>query len=1120
MKAICKKITDYNYLIETENNKFFELPKFIYKDYSISEGAELDGFIQFDKRKNILFEPNHPVYFINDIYEFIVDDFTTFENKNYIIVKDCFENTIRVHALKWHKPDNFKKGNKLKCQVFGLKSGKPLLRNLDFKHPVYEVGKEYEFEFIGFDKKILPDGRPLDILKLKGIDGCIHETPPLPSQSGHKFHPKSLKCKVIDITSYLKLEQTSFKDPYFAKIEEIIKIDSQTIQKYFYNFKSDEKYKELFLQYESTNSLWTITYCNKVLPELILDLAQNFNFKEASKLTEILLEIENWILKSGLIDSFKKEITKEQIKIKSERFIEKYEIMKSVFGFILNNQLNISEIKEYNKKALALSYYLRFNKAELIDYKLLFSSFKELIQQNNINPINKFELNNLIDHIEYQKNILKNDELETDFAIGNFNRKPFSSQGDLYLFLKFTLIQSYLNESNTKRNIYLGEFYKYLTFHFSSDFDKKNSLKLAYQIITSQTCCIDLDIEFLNHLDNLEYISTVLSTSIAEKQLLVSKEKWVEIITKFKENDIISVRLKQRTLFGYIGYFDNVYCILPKSHINSTTLKYYKELQCDITINAVIQDTYYNFGTIIVKELPQNHKYHKIENALANEIDKGDVINGRVKNITDYGVFLSTFAGEGLLHIQNITDLYMDSPLRSYFKIGEEIKVCLLGKGSDSKFEFGLKQLRGTQFEDDLEEIEFRIYSPGLSIQISQANSNPEVNAVLNKQLYIQGHLFEYFSNLQYDFEGKIKYLKLSKVYYSAILSSRSYFLNTYIAYFEILKSIEETLENKSLDSLSIIVNNAKDLLVQLEKNTKTIEKYPSIFRLLFFLDVVQEFNNKTNDSVRKLSNFLLDEKYSDYPILYKVAKVVLSNNLIISEKYDLDYIFKNLRILFQYLKDGVFDVSENEIEKKERELKERIAHIRNKIFNEESEKVEFKSSLIKPVLDNPRSKRLTELRKKDDSKSKSEIENLIGKPAKSRVIHSAMKTLVAFANSKGGTLFIGINDEGEFIGLNNDYDEIGQNSRDELGKKLDEYIKNYIGNSFFGLVSIVFESIDQKDILIIEVKASEDEVFLIRDDNGGESSDFYIRRHSSSVCLSGKELLEYYKWRYKKPSA
>lgn len=1120
MKATLKETNEYSYIIETENNKIFELPTFIYKNYDFKEGISINGEIRIDKRKQVqFFEPEHPKYSIGDVIDFPIVDFISLYDKDYFVVNDCFNNDIRVLALKWQKKDTVN-SDVLHCQIFDIKSGKPLLKNMDYKHPIFEIGKEYDFEFIGLEIKTHKDGRPFDVIKLKGVDGCIHETPPLPSQSGHKFKPKSIKCRIVEITSYLKLEQTSNIDPYFAKIEEIVKIEPQYIQKYFYNLKSNEDCMGLFEQYESSSSLWTITYCNKILPELISNTAHNFNFREAIILTEILLKIENWILKSGLLDSFKKAETKFQIKQKSEQYIDKYEVMKSTFGFIEKNKLDISQLKTYKEKTVSLAYYLRFNNRELIDYNQLFSCFKELINQNKIEAIGKFEINYLIDHIEFQKNSLKNNEIETDFKIGNYSKLPFNSHDDLNLYLRYTLIQSYLCEKTIKRNIYLGEFYKYLSFHYLADYDKKNALKLAYQLIKSQDCCLEFNTEYLSDLNNLEYISNSLSSTLTEVQSVVNKDEWIEVLMQFKDKKTITVHLKQRTVYGYIGYHNNIYCVLPISNINSTNLKHYNESECDIFINATIQDTYYNFSTIIVRELPINHKDHKIENVLVKAIMVGDIINSRVKNITNYGVFLSTFAGEGLLHLQNISDLSIYEPLHSIFKIGQELKVCVLDKKDATKLEFGLKQLKGTSFEDDLNEIEFRIYSPGLPIQSKDSSLSTESIAELNKQFYIQGHLFEYFSNLQYDFEGKIKYLKLAKIYYSAIQSSRSYFLNTYIAYFDILNGIEEALENKSIDSLSNTIHQAETLLAQLEKNTKSIEKFPSIYRLIFFLDIIRQFNNTSNDSINDLTKYLLDEEHNNLPILIKVAKVVLSNNLIVSEKNDPDFIFKNLRILYQYLKEGIFDITENEHETRERELKERIAHIRNKIFNEESEKVEFKSSLIKPVLDNPRNKKLTELQKKNDQKSRIEIENLIGKPARNRITHTAMKTLVAFANSKGGTLFVGINDDGEFIGLKNDYDEIGQVSRDLLGKRLDEFIKNYIGNSFFGLVSIVFESIDKKDIIVIEVKPSEDEVFLIKDENGTDCSDFYIRRHSSSVKLVGKELIEYYKWRYKKPSA
>ena len=111
--------------------------------------------------------------------------------------------------------------------------------------------------------------------------------------------------------------------------------------------------------------------------------------------------------------------------------------------------------------------------------------------------------------------------------------------------------------------------------------------------------------------------------------------------------------------------------------------------------------------------------------------------------------------------------------------------------------------------------------------------------------------------------------------------------------------------------------------------------------RLISFLDILRQYNDKSDDSINNLTDYILKQKCNDNPILSKVAKVVLSNNLIVSEKDDTDFVFKNLRILYQYLKDGIFDIAENESERKERELKERISHIRNKILNKESSRWE-----------------------------------------------------------------------------------------------------------------------------------------------------------------------------------
>jgi len=59
---------------------------------------------------------------------------------------------------------------------------------------------------------------------------------------------------------------------------------------------------------------------------------------------------------------------------------------------------------------------------------------------------------------------------------------------------------------------------------------------------------------------------------------------------------------------------------------------------------------------------------------------------------------------------------------------------------------------------------------------------------------------------------------------------------------------------------------------------------------------------------------------------------------------------------------------------------------------------------------------------------------------------HAVLKTLAAFLNSKGGTLFVGVNDDGEVIGLENDKFL----NRDKMALHLDNLIKDQLGGAGF----------------------------------------------------------------------
>ena len=77
--------------------------------------------------------------------------------------------------------------------------------------------------------------------------------------------------------------------------------------------------------------------------------------------------------------------------------------------------------------------------------------------------------------------------------------------------------------------------------------------------------------------------------------------------------------------------------------------------------------------------------------------------------------------------------------------------------------------------------------------------------------------------------------------------------------------------------------------------------------------------------------------------------------------------------------------------------------------------------------------------------------------------------------------------------------------------------IENYFGNSFSStLLEKEFLKFPKGDILIVNVKKSYEEVFLLKNEKGSPEESIYVRNLSSSVKLKGIELSKFLKNRFR----
>lgn len=156
-----------------------------------------------------------------------------------------------------------------------------------------------------------------------------------------------------------------------------------------------------------------------------------------------------------------------------------------------------------------------------------------------------------------------------------------------------------------------------------------------------------------------------------------------------------------------------------------------------------------------------------------------------------------------------------------------------------------------------------------------------------------------------------------------------------------------------------------------------------------------------------------------------------------------------------------------------------------------ESEELEFKSSLRWDVREGTVNKKLEDV---------------------------VLKTVAAFANGQGGTLLIGVSDDGTVIGLENDYKALGGANKDKYQLHLTNLFRNALGDSFAATkVKVSFPEVGDGEICQIDVmRASRPTYLKVADKSGQPREYFYVRSGNSSQDLPPSEIQAYCADRFK----
>ncbi|MCF8284543.1 MAG: 30S ribosomal protein S1 [Sphingobacteriales bacterium] len=188
-------------------------------------------------------------------------------------------------------------------------------------------------------------------------------------------------------------------------------------------------------------------------------------------------------------------------------------------------------------------------------------------------------------------------------------------------------------------------------------------------------------------------------------QLILSRKRaktqrsWDNINKALEMDSIINGFVKSRTKGGLIVDIDGVEAFLPGSQIDIKPIRDY-DIYVGKTMEFKVVKINHEFRNVVVSHkvlIEDDLESQKFD--IISKLEKGQVLEGTVKNITAFGVFIDLGGVDGLLHITDISWGRIEHP-EEVLKLDQKINVVVLDFDDEKKrIALGLKQLTSHPWE-------------------------------------------------------------------------------------------------------------------------------------------------------------------------------------------------------------------------------------------------------------------------------------------------------------------------------------------------------------------------------------------------------------------------------------
>ena len=344
--------------------------------------------------------------------------------------------------------------------------------------------------------------------------------------------------------------------------------------------------------------------------------------------------------------------------------------------------------------------------------------------KDNLKDNQEQEIENQIEEStveENSENTATNDIVVDDHKEESISTKKASTKNKLIDYLDKSIINIKQYEYDELDNIVESQSNDNSEI-YESGLDKKEKDVVQGTIVrvTDRDVFVDIGFKSEGIISKSEFHSTVpmvgenvdvfiISFEDRKGNLILSREKaefmlkWDKLREQFDNSEIITGKIVRRIKGGMIVDLDPVQGFLPGSQIDIkpiTNFDEYVGMESEFKIvkfNELRQNIVLSRKEILANDLDDRRK------EIMEKLKVGDILEGTVKNITDFGAFIDLGGIDGLLHITDITWGRINHPSEK-LAVGETIQVKIIDYDPETvRVSLGLKQLQSEPW-DGIEE--------------------------------------------------------------------------------------------------------------------------------------------------------------------------------------------------------------------------------------------------------------------------------------------------------------------------------------------------------------------------------------------------------------------------------